>query len=98
MLIIYPCVCLLQLIIFLLFIDNAWQKERLLFVLKNWLLISLCMLLLIFKIECSNLGGAFYFDELLSFYIKNDTLFVLSSITKKGQIECASRPLMNFGD
>jgi hypothetical protein len=52
------------------------------------------MSLLIFKIQCTNLGGVFYFDELSSFYFKSETLFVLSSITKKGEIESASMPLM----
>jgi hypothetical protein len=74
--------------------DNAWKRERLPFVLK----IGIIMPLLIFKIQCTNSGGDFYFDELWSFYIKNETLFVLSSITQKGEIESASRPLMDFSD
>jgi hypothetical protein len=60
--------------------------------------IGIVMPLLIFKIQCTNSAGVFYFDELSSFYSKNETLFVLSSITKKGEIESASRPLINFGD
>jgi hypothetical protein len=35
---------------------------------------------------------------LTSFYIKNEILFVLSSITKKGEIKSASRPIIDFGD
>jgi hypothetical protein len=42
--------------------------------------------------------GGFYFNGLSSFYSKSETLFVLSSITKKGEIESASRPLIDFGD
>jgi hypothetical protein len=45
--------------------------------------LGIVMPLLIFKIQYTNLGGA---------------LFVLSPITKKGEIESASRPLMDFGD
>jgi hypothetical protein len=32
------------------------------------------------------------------FYFQNEILFVLSSITKKGEIKSASRPLFDFGD
>jgi hypothetical protein len=60
--------------------------------------ISIVMHLSIFKIQCTNSWGIFYFDELSSFYSKSETLFVLSSITEKGEIESASRPIMNFGD
>jgi hypothetical protein len=60
--------------------------------------ICLVMPLLIFKIQCTNSGGVFYFDELSSFYSKSEILFVLSSITKKGEIKSVSRPLINFGD
>jgi hypothetical protein len=60
--------------------------------------ISIVMHLLIFKIQCTNSWGIFYFDELSSFYSKSETLFVLSSITENGEIESASRPIMNFGD
>jgi hypothetical protein len=70
------------------------KKERLPFVLKIWHSHAL----LILKIQCTNSGGAFYFDELTSFYIKNEILFVLSSITKKGEIVSASRLLMDFGN
>jgi hypothetical protein len=56
------------------------------------------MPLLIFKFQCTNIGGAFYFNELSSYYSKNETLFVLSSIIKKEEIKSASRPLMSFGD
>jgi hypothetical protein len=59
---------------------------------------GIVMPLLIFKIQCTNLRGVSIFDELSSFYSKSEILFVLSSITKKGEIESASRPLMNFGD
>jgi hypothetical protein len=45
--------------------------------------IGIVMPLLIFKIQCTNSGGVFYFDELSSFYFRSETLFVLSSITKK---------------
>jgi hypothetical protein len=45
--------------------------------------IGIVIPLLIFKIQCTNSGGVFYFDELLSFYSKSETLFMLSSITKK---------------
>jgi hypothetical protein len=38
------------------------------------------------------------FDELSTFYSKSEILFVLSSIIKKGEIESASRPLIDFGD
>jgi hypothetical protein len=44
------------------------------------------------------LRRSFYFDELSSFYSKSETLFELSSIIKKGEIENASRPLIDFGD
>ncbi len=54
------------------------------------------MHLLIFKIQYTNSGGVFYFDELSSFYFKSETLFVLSSITKKGEIESASRTPSGF--
>jgi hypothetical protein len=60
--------------------------------------IGIVMPLLIFEIQCTNSGGVFYFDELSSFYSKSETLFVLSSITKKGEIESTSRPLIYFGD
>jgi hypothetical protein len=60
--------------------------------------IGIVMSLLIFKIQCTNSGGVFYFDELSSFYSKSEILFVLSSITKNGEIESASRPLIDFGD
>jgi hypothetical protein len=60
--------------------------------------IGIAIPLLIFKIQCTNSGGVFYFDELSSFYSKSETLFVLSSISKKGEIESASRLLMDFGD
>jgi hypothetical protein len=81
-------------VIYLLFMDDAWKKEKTLFCAK----IGIFMPLLIFKIQCTNSGGVFYFDGLSSFYSKSKTLFVLSSITKKGKIESASRPLMSFGD
>jgi hypothetical protein len=70
------------------------EKGKTLFCAK----IGIIMPLLIFKIQCTNSGGVFYFDELSSFYSKSETLFVLSSITKKGDIESASRPLMSFSD
>jgi hypothetical protein len=60
--------------------------------------IGIVMSLLIFKSQCTNSRGVFYFNELSSFYSKSETLFVLSPITKKGEIESASRPLMSFGD
>jgi hypothetical protein len=60
--------------------------------------IRLVMPLLIFKIQCTNSEGVFYFDELSSFYSKSEILFVLSSITKKREIKSVSRPLINFGD
>jgi hypothetical protein len=60
--------------------------------------ISIVMPLFIFKIQCTNSGGVFYFDELSIFYSKSETLFMLSSITKKEEIESESRPLINFGD
>jgi hypothetical protein len=55
--------------------------------------IGIVIPLLIFKIQCTNSGRVFYFDELLNFYSKSETLFMLSSITKKEEIESASRPL-----
>jgi hypothetical protein len=55
------------------------EKGKTLFCAK----IGIIMPLLIFKIQCTNSGGVFYFDELSSFYSKSETLFVLSSITKK---------------
>jgi hypothetical protein len=55
------------------------EKGKTLFCAK----IGIVMPLLIFKIQCTNSGGVFYFDELSSFYSKIETLFVLSSITKK---------------
>jgi hypothetical protein len=42
-------------------------------------------------------GVSLFFDE-LSRFISNKILFVLSSITKKGDIENASRPIIDFGD
>jgi hypothetical protein len=60
--------------------------------------IGIIMPLLIFNIQCTNSWGVFYFDELSSFYSKSETIIVLSSIIKKGEIESASRPLINFGD
>jgi hypothetical protein len=96
----YVFLCLLSIhvyacyvVIYLLFMYDAWKKEKLPFVLK-----LAVMPLLIFKIQCINSGGVFYFNELSSFYSKGETLFVLSSITKKGEIESASRPLIDFGD
>jgi hypothetical protein len=74
--------------------DDTWRKEKLSFCAK----IGIVMPLLIFNIQCTNSGGVFYFDGLSSFYSKSETLFVLSSITKKGEIESASRPLIDFGD
>jgi hypothetical protein len=59
--------------------------------------IGIVIPLLIFKIQC-NSGGVFHFDELSSFYSKSETLFVLLSITKKGETESASRPLIDFGN
>jgi hypothetical protein len=54
--------------------------------------IGTLMPLLIFKIQCTNSWGDSNFDELSSFYSKSETLFVLSPITKKGEIESASSP------
>jgi hypothetical protein len=72
-----------------LFMDDAWNKEKLSFVL-NWH----SHVFIDIQNSMPNLGGVFYFDELSSFYFKSETLFVLSSITKKGEIESASMPLM----
>jgi hypothetical protein len=60
--------------------------------------IGIVMPLLIFKIQCTNSGGVFYFDGLSSFYSKSKTLFVLSSITKKREIDNASMSLIDFSD
>jgi hypothetical protein len=60
--------------------------------------IGIAMSLLILKIQCTNSGGVFYFDELSSFYSKSETLFVLPSITKNEEIESVSRPLIDFSD
>jgi hypothetical protein len=70
------------------------EKRKTLFCAK----IGIVMHLFIFKIQCTNSGGVFYFDELSRFYSKSERLFVLSSITKMGEIESASRPLIDFGD
>jgi hypothetical protein len=70
------------------------EKEKLHFCAN----IGIVMPLLIFEIQCTNSGGVFYFDELSSFYFKSETLFELSSIIKKREIENASRPLIDFGD
>jgi hypothetical protein len=54
---------------------------------------------LIFKTQCTNSGEVFLlFDELSKIYFKSEILFVLSSITKKEEIESAFRPLIDFGD
>jgi hypothetical protein len=54
--------------------------------------IGIVMSLLKFKIQCTNSGGVFYFDELSSFYSKSETLFVLSSITKKRRLKMHLAP------
>jgi hypothetical protein len=57
------------------------------------------MHVLIFKTQCTNSGEVFLlFDELSKIYFKSEILFVLSSITKKEEIESAFRPLIDFGD
>jgi hypothetical protein len=51
------------------------------------------------QIQCTNSGGVL--DFLMDCQYLNsesEILFVLSSITKKGEIESASRPLIDFGD
>jgi hypothetical protein len=64
----------------------------------------MCMLIIIAIIfflhgQCIEIGGALYLDATSSsFCSKSETLFVLSSITKKGAIESTSRPLMDFSD
>jgi hypothetical protein len=100
-LIAYVSLCLLSIhlyacyvVIYLLFMDDAWKKKKLPFCAN----IGIVMHLLIFEIQCINSGGVFYFDELSSSYSKSETLFVLSSITKKGETESASRPLIDFSD
>jgi hypothetical protein len=70
------------------------EKGKTLFYAK----IVIVMALLIFKFNAQIQGGVFFFDELSSFYSKSETLFVLSSITKMGEIKSASRPLIDFGD
>jgi hypothetical protein len=72
------------------------EKEKALFCAK----IGIVMPVLIFKTQCTNSGGgvSLLFDELSRFYFKSEILFVLSSITKKEEIESASRPLIDFGD
>jgi hypothetical protein len=60
--------------IYLLFMDDAWKNEKTPICAK----IGIVMHLLIFKIQCTNSGGVFYFDELSSFYFKSETLFLLS--------------------
>jgi hypothetical protein len=96
----YVFLCLLSIhvyayyvVIYLLFMDDACKKEKLSFVL-NWhshAFIDIQNLMHKFR-------GAFYFDELSSFYSKSETLFMMSSIIKKGEIESASSPLTSFGD
>jgi hypothetical protein len=87
--IIYPCMCLT------LLLDDAWKKEETLICAK----IGVVMPLLIFKILYTN-SGEFspFFDELSRFSSKSEMLSVLSSITKKGEIESVSRPLIDFDD
>jgi amino acid permease len=48
----------LYVVIYLLFIDDAWKKEETLICAK----IGIVMPLLIFKIQCTNSVGVFYFS------------------------------------
>jgi hypothetical protein len=54
---------LIMLLSILLLMDDAWKKKKTPFCAK----IGIVMPLLIFKIQCTNLRGVFYFDELSSF-------------------------------
>jgi hypothetical protein len=61
--------------------------------------IGIVMPLLIFKIQCINLGGEVSISmNYQVFNSKNETFFELPSITKKGKIKSASRPLIDFDD
>jgi hypothetical protein len=91
--IIYPCM-LIIIFIFLLFIDGARKKEETLIYAK----IGIVMPLLVFQFNAQIQGGVSLFFDELSRFISNKILFVLSSITKKGDIENASRPIIDFGD
>jgi hypothetical protein len=88
----YLTVCMLVMVLSIYY--GCMEKGKTTFCVK----IGIVMPLLIFNIQCTNLGRVFYFNELSSFYSKSEILFVLSSITKKGEIESASRPLIDFGD
>jgi hypothetical protein len=75
MIIIYQCMIIMLIYclytyayyvdIYLLFMDDAWKKGKTLCCAK----IGIFMPLLIFKIQCTNLGGVFYFDGLSMFYL-----------------------------
>jgi hypothetical protein len=62
--------------------DDAWKKEKLSFVL-NWH----SHVIIDIQNSLHKFRGAFYFNELSSFYSKSKTLFMLSSITKKGRLK-----------
>ena len=97
----YEFLCLLYIHVWLswwyLFVIYGCFKEKgkTLFCAK----IGIVMPLLSFKFNAQIQGGvSLLFDELSRFYFKSEIPFVLSSITKKGEIESASRHLTDFGD
>jgi hypothetical protein len=79
MLYVFLCFCLsMCMLVMLVSIYYSWMMHE-----KNektpiCAKIGIVMHLLIFKIQCTNSGGVFYFDELSSFYFKSETLFLLS--------------------
>jgi hypothetical protein len=61
---------LIMLLSILLLMDDAWRKEKTPFCVK----IGIVMPLLIFKIQCTNLGVVSYFNELSSFLFQKSNL------------------------
>jgi hypothetical protein len=49
--------------------------------------IGIAIPLLIFKIQCTNSGGVFYFDELSSFYSKSEPYLCCHQSLKRGRLK-----------
>jgi hypothetical protein len=99
-LLLYDFLCLLSIheyayyvVISLLFMDGAWKKQELSFV-QNWHSHAIIDI----QNPLHKLRGLSISMNYQVIILKTETLMVLSSITKKGEIESASRPLMSFGD
>jgi hypothetical protein len=60
--------------------------------------IGIAMPLLTFKFNAQIQGSFLFSINFQGFISKSEILFELLLITKKGKIENASRPLMDFGD